>query len=249
VDRPHYPATRLDEPPNPLPARLTLDDVADAIDWPHTTWYAHCHEVSHAIVTARLIPHARVARGTCAGVPGQHSWIVAPTGRGKLGDCYADNAVIIDPTLSAYRQDVAGIYTARADEHGWHRPFGKGDHIMNLGRPPRPETGQKVTSLAPEAYDALSADARFWVNRMFGPLDRDGWFALAHTSVIGWPAEEIIRAMHLTPGLRPIVPVDIVGMLTNLDPCALYLHPDDVDPQVAAERTDGDTPPNQPTTP
>lgn len=237
--RPAYPANRLDNPPNPIPALPDLKEVAEAIGWPHTQWQANCHSVSHAIVTAGLIPHARVARGTCEGVLGQHSWIVAPTADGALGDCYADNAVIVDPTLWTYRDDVTDICIGRADEHGWHHPFGKGDHIMNVGRPPKPQAGEKLVTLAPDAYEALSADARYWVDRMFGPLTRDGWFDLAHTTVIGWPSDEIIRAMRLTPGLGQLVPIDIVGMLTNLDPRALYLHPDDVDPQVAAERAAG----------
>lgn len=242
MNRPRYPNEAFDDPPNPFPDLPGLTEVAAAIEWPHTTWRGHCHAVSHAIVSAGLVPHARVARGTCDGVMGQHSWIVAPTAGGQLGDCYADNAVIIDPTLWAYRDDVAGIYAARADEHRWHQPFGKGEHIMKVGRPPQPEPGETIVSLAPDAYDALSADARYWIERMFGPLTRQGWLSLAHTSVIGWPAGEIIRAMHLTPGLGGFTPVDIVGMLTNLDPGGLYLHPDDVDPRVAASRTEGPMP-------
>lgn len=240
MDSPTLPADRRDDPPNPVPTLPDIREIADAIDWPHTTWYAHCHAVSYAIVTAGIIPHARVARGICDGVTAQHSWIVAPTADGKLGDCYADNAVIVDPTLWTYRHDVTGIYVARAEEHRWHRPFGKGDHIMNVGRPAKPAPGQEPIPLAPDAYEALSADARWWVDRMFGPLTRDGWAAVAHTTVIGWPADEIIRAMRLTPGLGALIPVDVVGMLTNLDPSGAYLHPDDVDPQVTAERAQPD---------
>jgi hypothetical protein len=237
MDSPTLPADRLDHPANPIPTLPDLRDVADAIGWPHTTWRGNCHAVSHAIVTAGLIPHARVARGACLGVLGQHSWIVAPTADGNLGDCHADNAVIVDPTLWTYRDDVAGIYIGRASEHRWHQPFGKGDHIMNIGRPPHPEPEETIIPLAPDAYDALSSRARHWVDRLLGPLTLRGWIDLATTTMIGWPSGEIIRAMHDTPGIAGVIPIDIVGMLTNLDPSGLYLHPDDVDPQVAARRT------------
>lgn len=233
-----YSAERRDDPLNPIPQLPSLSEVAAAIDWPQDTWRNQCHAVSHAIVQAGIVPHARVARGVCDGVGAavQHSWIVAPTASGQLGDCYADNAVIIDPTLWTFRSDVTGIYVARADEHRWHRPHGKGDHIMNVGRPRRPAAGEATIPLAQSELDRLSSEARWWLDRMFGPLTRDGWFDLVHMTVIGWPSDEIIRAVQNTPGLKSFTPVDIVGMLTNLDPGGLYLHPDDVAPEVAGAR-------------
>lgn len=223
--------TRLDYPENPIPALPTIEEIGSVIGVPPTEWHGQCHAVSLAIVRAGIIPHARVARGTCRGVRGQHSWIVGPTANGRLGDCYADNAVIIDPTLFAYRDDVEGVYALHADVDGWHVPHGKGPHIMNHGRPPKPRPdGPGPIDLSGEAMAEMDADARSWINTMFGPLDRDGWTHLAHTTVIGWPAEQIVRAMALDRRLWTLIPIDRVGMLTALNPGDLYLHTDDADP-------------------
>lgn len=54
-------------------------------------------------------------------------------------------------------------------------------------------------------------------------LDRDGWHALAHAPVLGWPSDEIIAAMYRTPALKLLPPIDIVGMATDLNPGGLYL--------------------------
>lgn len=234
--RPEFDSTRLDAPENPLPELPSAAEIGEIIGLPPEHWHMRCHEVSIAIVAAGIVPHARIARGWCCGVPGQHSWIVGPTADGRLGDCLADNAVIIDPTLHTYRDDVTGIYVSHADVDEWHRPHGKGPHITAAGRPPKPKQAGKVIALAAEAFDELDSEARWWLHAMFGPLDRSGWGALANTTMIGWPSDQIVRAMARTRALAVTLPIDIIGMLTNLDPEGLYLHPDDVDPAVAAQR-------------
>lgn len=205
-----------------LPELPPRAEIERAIDWTFTDWSHQCHAVSLAIVRAGILPSgSRVARGTADGVGGQHSWIVVGPGDGRLADCYADDAVIVDPTLWSYRNDVEDIWVGRAGSEFDHVPHGKGPHIMDEGRPDYP-TGTPIP-LAPEAFEALSTDAKFWVRRMFGPLDRRGWMQLASMTVVGWPAAEIIRAMHDTPELTAYVPIDRLGMLTDLDPHGMYL--------------------------
>ncbi len=57
---------------------------------------------------------------------------------------------------------------------------------------------------------------------MLGPLDRRGWATLAHAPVEGWPAGEILGAM-CDSGMEAVVPIDIIGMLTDRNPSGLYL--------------------------
>lgn len=204
-----------------LPQLPPAEEVAERIGWPFPAWAQQCHAVSLAIVKAGILPAgSRVARGTAHGVMGQHSWIVVGPGDGTLADCYADDAAIVDPTLWSYRDDVEGIWVGRAGSGFDHVPHGKGPHIMDWGRPEYP-TGEPIP-LAPEAFAKLSATAKSWVRDMFGPLDRRGWMQLASMTVVGWPAAEIIRAMHDTPELAICVPIDRLGMLTDVDPEGLY---------------------------
>jgi hypothetical protein len=39
----------------------------------------------------------------------------------------------------------------------------------------------------------------------------------------GWPSSEIIAAMDDTDELRALVPIDILGMVTDRNPGGLYL--------------------------
>jgi len=229
---------RVDYPDNPLPQLPSVAEIGEIIALPPERWHGHCHTVALAIVRAGIVPHARVARGVCKGVPIQHSWIVGPTADGELGDCFAHNAVVIDPTLHCYNPEVTGVYVTHADLDGWHTPRGAGPDILTVGRPAPPAPGAPVIPLNPQAFAEMSELARDFVTTLLGPLDRIGWSQLGNLPVIGWPSDEIVRAMYQTPRLRAVLPIDIVGMLTNLDPRELYLHPDDVDPAVAAHRRD-----------
>lgn len=204
---------------------IELPSAAEMLELvgPLSGWAHQCHAASIAFVKKGIVPPgSRVARGTAMGVGGQHSWVVVSTD-GQLADCYADDALIVDPTLWSYRSDVEGIWVGRADASPYeHTPFGKGPHIMSMGRPPYPI--EEPIPLDPEAYAKLSHEAKHWVDRMFGPLDRRGWIDLAsHTTVTGWPAAEIIAAMDDTRELTSLVPVDRLGMLTDRNPGKLYL--------------------------
>lgn len=167
----------------------------------------HCHGASIALVNAELFT-CRVARGTCRSVAGQHSWVVL--GR----DCYDRTAGIIDPTLWSYDDTVKGIW-AGTMEDGLHRPHGAGS-IWQWGRPVAGD--EPPIELVPD--EPFSTAALDFIE-MLGPLDRWGWGRLANAPVEGWPAAEIMPAINKCVG--PLVPIDIIGMLTNENPGDLYL--------------------------
>jgi hypothetical protein len=89
--------------------------------------------------------------------------------------------------------------------------------IWEYGRPDFP-TGDVIaldrTGLSPFAVMFLD---------MLGPLDRRGWHVLFDGPMEGWPAGEIIAAAYGTPTLKALIPIDRVGMLTDLNPMGVYL--------------------------
>jgi hypothetical protein len=184
-------------------------ELAAAIGFSEENWRGHCHEVSIAIVKAKVFPVARVARGWGAGITSQHSWVV-------LGDdCYDDEAELCDPTMF---DDVwYGTY-----EEGLHTPHGHGS-IWDSGRP---ATARELNEkpYRPVGYDELSGFAkRFLEDMIGGELSPQGWSQLIHSPVGGWPAAEIIAMVCADPKLSALVPIDIEGMLTDRNPNGLYL--------------------------
>lgn len=179
---------------------------------PLDRWSHQCHGASIELVKSELLPAgARVARGTCKGVGGQHSWVV-------IGDPYDPKAQIIDPTLWSYDDTVKGIWYGSAKDER-HVPFGGGrGTIWDWGRPADP-TGP-IIELTPR--DRLSSDALRFLETV-GPLDRQGWWVLMRAPALGWPAGEIIAAMDDTEALTALVPIDLLGMLTDRNPGGMYL--------------------------
>lgn len=190
---------------------LDIKALAQALA-PMDRWHHQCHAASIAAVRSGVLPKARVARGTCRGVGGQHSWVVVGD------DVYAPDAQIVDPTLWSYDSTVAGIWTGTA-KNGRHVPAGGLGDIWSWGRPaPARESPIRLTPAQP-----LSPDAEMFLD-MLGPLDRHGWMMLASNAPVrGWPAAEIIAAMDDTPELTAYVPIDRLGMLTDRNPGGLYL--------------------------
>lgn len=189
---------------------LTADEVADIIGAPFETTRRRCHVVSLAIVQSGRFPGARVARGACLGVPGQHSWVT-------VGYPYLPGVPIIDATLWSYDPTVTGVWCGRVND-GRHIPHGGFGSIRDYGRPVA-GTGPPI-ELTPTT--PLSKTARGFLE-LLGPLDRTGWARLAQAPVLGWPAGEIIAAMDDTPEVSALVPIDILGMVTNRNPGGLYL--------------------------
>ncbi len=173
-----------------------------------TKWAHNCHACSLAIVRTGLLPQgARVARGSHPLILSQHSWVV-------IGDPYAKDATILDGTLWSY-VDTSPVFLIGTASYLPHRPNGAGSiwdaaPIPRPTRPPIPLSGLSNTAsaflkmLAPKGMDAL------------------GWGRLANCPVGGWPATEIIGAMYDNAMLRPLVPIDRVGMLTDRNPQELY---------------------------
>lgn len=182
-----------------------------------SNWSCQCHAASLRIVKT-LTVRCRVARGTCAGVLGQHSWVVVGD------DCYDTTALIIDPTLWSYRADVSGIYVGYATTFG-HTPHQSG-LIWKYGRPADP-LGPVVELAVPVSSEAH----RFLSIAAPKGLDRRGWSVLASSPVGGWPAAEILAAMDDTPALTSLVPIDALGMVTDRNPGGLYLKGDPDDDQ------------------
>lgn len=189
---------------------ITDADIITALGGDLTPWSLQCHAASIRIVRSGILGDARVARGTCVGVGGQHSWVVVG------GDCYDVDAPIWDATLWSYDEHVDGVWRGTMRD-GRHRPFGQGS-IWDWGRPDYPT--EEPIELTPSR--PLSGRARDFLG-MLGPLDRRGWAVLAHAPVEEWPAGEIIRAMYETEAVGALIPIDIVGMVTDVNPSGLYL--------------------------
>jgi hypothetical protein len=190
-------------------ALLTVEDVEEILGKPFASTAKNCHGVSLAIVKRGPFPQARVARGGCDGVGGQHSWVA-------LGDPYDDETPIIDATLWSYRPDIQGVYVGTLFDVG-HQPHGYGS-IFEWGKPEH--QGGPDIDLTPTFE--LSEEAEEFLD-LLGPLDRRGWATLAHAPVLEWPAGEIFAAMDDTPQLKALVPIDILGMTTDRNPGGLYL--------------------------
>jgi hypothetical protein len=187
---------------------ITVEDVEEIVGAPFDSTAQQCHSVSLAIVKSRRFPAARVARGLCKGVLGQHSWVA-------LGNPYHDDTPIIDATLWSYDATVEGVWLGDMRE-GRHLPRGYGS-IWEWGQP---EAGDgKPIELTPTTK--LSTDAQAFLS-LLGPLDQLGWAVLSSAPVLGWPAGEIFAAMDDTPELKALVPIDILGMTTDRNPSGLY---------------------------
>lgn len=198
------------------------DRLAELIGLPVGRWVGRCHEVSLALLKTGEFGPGRVARGNARNVTSQHSWIV-------LGeDVYDEHAVIVDATNPVFHKlyNVGGqkgspvLVSARATGIT-HWPHGMG-YIWSAGPPQC--GGEKAVKLTPGgiAGGPLSDAAQDFLQQL-GPLDRRGWSNLANGPMQGWPAGEIIAAMDDTKALRALVPIDILGMLTDRNPGGLYL--------------------------
>lgn len=172
-------------------------------------WAHKCHECSLAMVRTGLLPAtARVARGFHPQITSQHSWVV-------IGDPYDTGSLILDGVLWSYLGTKPVTFCGRSTKH---YPKGKGN-IWQAGKPPHPVG--KIVQL--KHHDRLSEYARDFLMRA-GPegLDAAGWHVLANSPVQGWPAKEIITAMYRTDNLAAFIPIDVVGMVTDLNPGNLY---------------------------
>lgn len=198
---------------------LTREMVEEAIgDLERWAW--QCHAASIALVKSGLLGReCRVARGSCRGVTGQHSWVVRSS---RTEDCFNPKTMIIDVTLWSYDPEQPKVWIGSMDS-GLHTPHGWGPPLITLGCPVS-GGGVEIALDWPEPPSAMAAQ---WLSMFHdgadGPLDQRFWMSLANTTVVGWPAGEFIRAMANTAAVQHLIPIDRLGMLTNLNPGGLYL--------------------------
>lgn len=190
---------------------VTLEEVEDIVGSPAASWENRCHEISLKIVKSDLFPYARVARGTAVGIGSQHSWVVLNK------NVYNRYALILDPTYYVNIGHDPLLWWGTTDD-GIHYPKGH-ESIWDVGLPLSPvfeNTSYRFSR------DGLSAAAISFLH-MIEPLDIQGWAKLANGPMVGWPSEEIIARMYEDDLLRPLIPIDIVGMVTDINPKGLYL--------------------------
>lgn len=201
-----------------IPAlRKLCRTILDPKDFPHD-----CHRASITLVQSGKLPAgARVARGWHKDVPGQHSWVT-------LGPCHEPHVQIVDPTIWSYlntRPEFAIAQYAPTSGHGitaGYTAHGEGhigpvealEPFWTVGKPIYLKDFQKLSHAAKNFLYHVGSKG----------LDLKGWHAITKLPVRGWPAGEIIRAMVLDPQLAALPGIDLVGMLTDLNPGALYLH-------------------------
>jgi hypothetical protein len=199
---------------------ITEKQIEEAIG-PIDDYWHNCHAASIAIVRSGLLGReCRVARGTCCGVGGQHSWVV----RGSTPEeVYDEDTTIIDVTLWSYDETKPKVWIGTRRD-GLHMPHHGQSNIWEYGCPD--SGGDPEVPLTPK--EPLSDLAERWLT-MFreiagGPLDRRFWAALmTHSPYAGWPSAEITKAVHDTPELRALIPIDRLGLQTDVNPGLLFL--------------------------
>lgn len=174
-------------------------------------WACQCHAASLALVKAPLMPEGRVVRGWCDHVFGQHSWMVVGM------NCYDPDALIIDPTLWSYDDVVEDIWVGRMGDRPEHMPH----HNWTFwDHKPKRGPGEDIPL---ERYDSLGRAARMYMDLIL-PLDYKGWCNFAtHVGALGWPVGQVVEAMYAQKNLRGALPIDLIGMTTEINPHGLYL--------------------------
>ncbi len=172
-------------------------------------WAKNCHMASLSLVKSDIAPdHARVARGWCKGIVCQHSWVA-------LGDPYDPATEVIDLTRWSWLGEDPYIYRGHPVPDTY-TPHGYGE-IWDVGRPVS-NGGEPIhlSGLLTEARDFLD---------FVDPdgLDVQAWHALLNSPIGGWPAREIIDRAYRHHQLMPLIPIDVAGMLTDVNPAGVYL--------------------------
>jgi len=191
-----------------------LLDIEEAIGIESEEWRNRCHEICIAILRSGIV-QGRVARGHCAGIASQHSWIVlGDERRPDPAACWDPSARILDPTFSSNIGRPPRLWFGSLGAE-LHRPHGSGS-LMQWGRPVAgngPPITFDTTALPPSTRAALN---------LIGLLDATGWMRLFR-GPIGDPAWELHRCVEpLVDRLGALIPIDIVGMATDRNPGGLY---------------------------
>lgn len=186
------------------------------------TWRGQCHVASLQLVKSGLLARSRVARGWVKGIGSQHSWVV-------VGDPYRPER-IVDLTrwsyLPEHAQEESSAEVPFNERHAY-APHGGTGTIWSYGQPiGAVQMREEPIELTPR--EPLSREALSFLGLM-PELGRSGWSVLAHSPVAGWPASEIFEAMYRTEKLKNLIPIDIIGMITDINPSGLYLPGEEID--------------------
>ena len=201
------------------------EEVIREILDPLEKWYHRCHAASLEIVKHPSAPDiARVARGWLPGCKHQHSWVC-------LGDPYSLATTIIDPTIWSYMDNEGNQREIPNYDSSAHTPMIVQEMAKNLQHIPYCRGSIRAGAMPagnpdnpPIALPGLSSEAQRFLN-LINPegLDVDAWYSLLHAPVEDWPSGEIIAAAFRQPQLTALIPIDIVGMRTDLNPGGFYL--------------------------
>jgi hypothetical protein len=189
--------------------KLTVEAVENLIG-PIEAFYHNCHGASLALVRSGLLPEgSRVARGFVRGVRSQHSWaLVAPD------MVYDPQTYVVDLTLWSYVNDAPKLYIAKASK--WpHVPHGQGMLRQGSYSVLNGPVIKTDVELSPGAQSFLD----LWAPR---GMTMDNWRLLLNSPMQGWPSREVVLAAYKTKALSVLIPIDIVGLLTDENPNSLY---------------------------
>jgi hypothetical protein len=188
--------------------RLSISEIENAIG-PIQGFAHNCHGASLALVRSGLLPEgSRVARGFAKGVISQHSWaLVAPD------MIYDPQNYVVDITLWSYVPEVPRLYIAKAAKS--HIPKGQG----MLRTMPDPA---KVGPLVETDVELSKAAKSFLESWAPNGMDMANWYHLLNGPMQGWPSKDIVTAAYHTKQLQAVIPIDIVGLLTDINPNGLY---------------------------
>ena len=196
-----------------LADEVTVEAVEEAIG-SIDKFAFQCHAASLALVKSGLLTRAaRVARGSCPGIGGQHSWVV-------IGDPYDPGAWVVDITAWSYDEKRPRVWVTRnmvthmpqwgiGSLWGWGRPSSDGGPEIELdwGDGPSPEAR---TLLSVFRQAGLKPDYKFWAD------------LFSYAPHRGWPVGEFVKAGCRTKDVAALIPIDRVGMTTDLNPDGLY---------------------------
>jgi hypothetical protein len=195
--------------------RLSKNALVEAIGGLEM-WARQCHAASLALVRTGLLSNkARVARGFHRHIMGQHSWVV-------IGNPYLRSAKILDPTLWSYEGAPPALVVYRHGNAEDYFPKGAGKidlTALNLHARSMSRNAEVI-----RLDVGMNKEARDFLAHITPPrgMTFECWHALANAPIEGWPAKAIITAMAQHDRLKALVPIDVVGMLTDLNPGKLY---------------------------
>lgn len=187
--------------------------VEEAIHRPLTDFAHQCHAASVALVESGLLQRYAdgepifVARGRARGIMSQHSWVT-------VGTPY-DPTTIVDLTMWSYNPciDTVRILDG-ADASSHYVPHGlSGENASEALR-------DMVLEMDPIHLDVSDPQAAAFLRGRV--LDVRAWMKLFSCNVSTYPARAIIEAAHRNDRLRALIPIDLVGMLTEINVGGAY---------------------------